>query len=207
MTRTSRGEARDILSPAAPPARAVRPSASQQRVLAVLPVAFIGWASTNHVHVTELLWLCNMSNLVLALGLVTDRPRLIWLATAWLVLGMPFWLLDVFVSHEFFWHAPFTHVVAPALGILVMRGRPPQPRTWMLAVAFGVALQAGCRWWTPQALNINISHTQYRGLSGWLDSSYMLYWLPTWVAIGVALFAIERLLTRWVAAPIEVASS
>lgn len=63
------------------------------RWLGLLPVAFVIWASTNHKHPAEVLWLCNVCNLLLAVGLFTDNLRVLWLAVLWLMLGAPLCLV------------------------------------------------------------------------------------------------------------------
>ena len=168
------------------------------RLLGLLPIGFVGWAYATYDHPAHLLWLCNVCNLLLAVALLTDNLRLLWVATLWLVLGTPLWVMDIFVKDRFYPHSVFTHVVAPVLGLVAVRGRAAPAWTWILAVALGLAAQAVCRLWTPPALNINVSHATYRAMTGWFDS-YIVYWLLVVLAISAVHYTSQRMITRLLA--------
>lgn len=174
------------------------PAPALPRTLGLLPIAFVCWAYTNYDHPAHLLWMCNLCNLLVAVGLLTNNLRVIWLGTLWLILGFPLWIVDIFVKDQFYSHSFFTHAVTTFIGLWAIRGRPARPRTWMLAWVFGVSVQAICRLWTPPSENINVAHSTYAAFSGWLNN-YFVYWFITVSFFAVALSLTERGVTRFVA--------
>lgn len=169
------------------------------RALGLLPLAFAAWAYASYDHGIKILWMCNLCNLLLGVGLMTANLRIIWLATLWLILGSPLWVFDIIVQNQIFPHSFATHIAAPILGIWALRGQSARPGTWILAVAFGVSVQTICRFWTPPEFNINVSHVTYKGFSGWFDD-YLVYWTLTVLSLAVILFVTERVLARFIAA-------
>jgi hypothetical protein len=174
------------------------------RLLGVLPIAF--FAATLIAHARDesawtLLWMCNVSNLVLAAGFLLGRQWLIWLATLWLIVGLPLWIWNTILNDDLHLHSVFTHGVAPFMGLWAIRGRPPVRGAWALALLLGMSLQVFCHFVTPPELNINVSHATYKGLPD-VFSSYPVYAALNTLAFAVALWAIEYALVRlWAARP------
>lgn len=177
--------------------------AANARLVGLLPIGFVAWAMSTYDHPANLLWLCNVANLLLAIGLLIGHLRICWLAVMWLIVGAPLWVVDVFVKHQFFPHSVATHLIALLIGLWAIRGRAARRGTWLLATAFGLSVQAICRFWTPAELNINVAHATYKGFSGWFDH-YLVYWTLSTLAIAGVLFAIERVLTRFIAAQVAI---
>lgn len=174
------------------------------RLIGVLPIVFFAVTLASHARdhsAWTLLWMCNLCNLVLAAGLLLRRQWLIWVATTWLILGLPLWIWNTFLNSDFHLHSLFTHAVAPIVGLWAMRGRPAVRGTWMVATLFGAAVQGVCRAITPPELNINVSHASYKGLPD-IFASYPVYATLNLIAFALALLAMEKTLARvWAAGP------
>ena len=170
------------------------------RLLGLLPLLFLGWALTTYESPWQLLWICNLCNLAMAIGLLAGSRRIIGLATLWLVLAAPLWVWDMFVQQQAYPHSFFTHLVCPGIGLVLLRGRVLPTGLWKWALGFGVLAQAASRALTPAEFNINVSHATYEGLGGFL-SNYAVYWAMTFIAIGAALLLVQRVLERFWLAP------
>jgi len=150
------------------------------------------------------MWMCNLSNLLLAVGLLTQRLRLVWIATMWLVVGVPIWAWEAWVSSRLSGpHALLTHCGATVLGLYsvrVWRG-DARPR-WVvgLASAFGVAAWVSSRFLTPEQLNINVSHRVHDALAESF-SSYGLYLAFSGLLVLLGLVITNRLLIAIYSAP------
>ena len=68
------------------------------RLLGFLPLAFFLARLGYFIHyggTSQILWMCHLSNLTLAIGLLFDLPLWVGVSAYWLVLAIPFWVVDV----------------------------------------------------------------------------------------------------------------
>jgi hypothetical protein len=94
------------------------------RLLGLLPLIFFALHARYYLEaggLSHMLWMCNIGNLVLAIGLFLAWPPLIRLAVIWLLPGLPIWLLfvvtpGVWIPTSFVAHAGGL-VVEPAAGL------------------------------------------------------------------------------------------
>ncbi len=138
------------------------------RWLGLLPAAFLAVAAVVYVRAGTpgtLLWVCNVSNGLLAISMLAAWPRGIWIASLWLLAGVPLWLMDGFLGEGFQTHSFLTHFAAAAVGLVALRRLPRQRGVWWQAVAYAVSLQLPARLLTPPEENVNVAFTAYHSLS------------------------------------------
>ena len=168
-------------------------------LLGVLPMLFFVLylaVAMQRGKAAEGLWMCHVANLLLAAGMLTRKPRLVGMALAWIILGIPLWALDVWRSGDVSAVSVLSHLGGLALGIYAAWRLRLSSNPWLAALLLFVALQQLCRWLTPEALNVNLAHAEYEGWNG-AFGGYWAYWLVTTLAAAAALWAIGRTLTAW----------
>lgn len=174
-------------------------SRSTFAALASLPALFFVVYLAIAMHrgkAADSLWICHVSNLLLALGLITQRRSIVGVAVAWIILGIPLWALDAWHSGEVTPVSAVSHLGGLALGLYALSRLRISYNPWLAALLLFVAIQQLCRWVTPVALNVNLAHAAY---AGWEDrfGGYWAYWFLTTAAAAAALWLIGRMLTIW----------
>lgn len=168
------------------------------RLLSLLPAACFVAHHRHHLALgapADSLWMCHVSTLTLAVGLLLGRPALIRLAVIWIVPGIPIWAGYMCQTAD----APPTtfvsHLTGLAVGLIALRAVGMDRRTWWLALLWYLGWQHVCRLWTPAAMNINIAH---RAWDGWEQAfpDYRVYWLATTLVAAVVLWILGRALER-----------
>jgi len=163
------------------------------RLLGLLPLAFFIARLvyfSNHGGVSQILWMCHFSNLTLAIGLLFDRPTWIAISAYWLILAVPFWLIDVFSFGLEGITSAATHLGGLAVAILPVWKSFPNKRVWHFALGWYLFLQLVCRLFTTPELNINMAHAVYRGWEA-MYPNYAWYWLLTTAGAGLSVFLLD----------------
>src|ERR1700730_12514656 len=91
---------------------------SRFRALGVLPLLFFVAQGVHYWRIGELdhmLWMCNIGNLLLALGLFFKEPRMIRAAAIWTIPGLVAWLIYVVPT----WGVVLASVLAHVGGLVV----------------------------------------------------------------------------------------
>lgn len=141
----------------------------------------------------EALWMCHVANLLMAIGVFARSPRLIGVAFLWIVVGIPLWALDVWQSDDTPIVSFVSHLGGLAFGMYAVSRVPLSSNPWLVALAAFIVLQQACRWWTPEALNVNVAHAEYPGWQG-VFGGYWGYWLATTGAAAACLWMVGHLL-------------
>src|SRR6185503_10652418 len=71
------------------------------RLLGILPLIFFSAQFEHYLRINELghlLWMCNVGNLLLAMGLFLEKPLVIRLAAIWTIPGLFIWILYVVLA-------------------------------------------------------------------------------------------------------------
>lgn len=160
-----------------------------------MALAYIVYYHLGRGTAPELLWICNVSTLMLGVGLVLAQPPLVKTAVLWLIVGTPLWLIDAVHSGEWHVHSFVTHLVGPVLGVMALRGQRPERRVWWIAVLFFCVLQLVTRLVTPPELNINVSHHVYPVVGPYF-STYAAYWTAHLALFSASLFGAEWAVDR-----------
>lgn len=181
----------------------------RQRLLGFLPLAFFGAQAIHYWQTGELahmLWMCNIGNLLLALGLFRAEPRLIRVAVIWLIPGVAVWFVYVVPTWGMLLTGKFgvpeligvtsstlAHLGGLSVGLPVLRRIRMDDRAWFYAFVWYLVVQVLSRLMTPAALNVNVAH---RIQDGWEQtfSSYLKFWLVLTLLVAVCLWILGRLL-------------
>jgi hypothetical protein len=167
-----------------------------RRWLGILPLTFfIAHLSTNLKDGTpeNMLWLCNLSNLVLALGIFFRLPLLIRISALWLIPGIPLWLVDMTRTGYSPASTFVSHVGGLAVAIYALSKIHATKTMWLYGWIYGFLVQAACRLFTPPVLNVNVAFETYPPLST-IFHHYWQYWIFNAVASAAGLWLIAFVL-------------
>jgi len=167
------------------------------RLIGLLPLAFFLAQAVHYWRLNELghmLWMCNFGNLVLAVGLFTDRRMLIRVAALWMVPGLVVWSIYVVLAWGVFLSSTLAHVGGIAVALFVLRRIGMDQRSWFYALLWYFAMQLASRLFTPRAMNVNLSHMID---SGWQQTfgSYWKFWLVLTLGTAALLWSLGFLLS------------
>ncbi|HEX8070521.1 MAG TPA: hypothetical protein VF546_11250 [Pyrinomonadaceae bacterium] len=166
------------------------------RLLGLLPLFFFGahalyyWRRGEPDHI---LWLCNVGNLLLAAGLLLERPVLTRVAAVWLVPGLAVWYWYVVRVYGFVPSSTLAHLGGLGVGLYALsRVRVPR-RTWLYALLWYLIVQQVCRFVTRPALNVNVAYSVYEGWAATFGA-YWQFWLALTALVAAFLWLLVRLL-------------
>jgi hypothetical protein len=196
--------------------RAHKLTQRQLRLLGILPLAFFSAQAIHYWQINQLghmLWMCNIGNLLLALGLFFEHAILIRVAVMWMVPGVAVWLVYVVPTWGMLLTSRFSYtelfgVVSSTLahlggfsaGIVVLRRVRMDGRAWLYTFIWYFIVQLLSRLVTPAAMNVNLSHSIQ---PGWEQtfSSYWKFWLVLTALVGLGSWILNVLLKMlWPAA-------
>ncbi len=168
-------------------------------VLAALSVLVHGGNHVLRGTAHDLLWICNVAPVLLAIGCAIRDATLVAISTLWLAYGTPMWLLDLATGAGMIPTSVLPHVLCPIVGVLAVRELGVPARAWLRATGALVALMLVARVATPPAPNVNLVHAVWKGWEDWFPRHdvYLLVGLAT---SALTFFAVERAL-RLVARP------
>ncbi|MGH9929426.1 MAG: hypothetical protein ACREA9_09370 [Pyrinomonadaceae bacterium] len=193
---------------------------SQFRLLGILPLAFFSGQAVHYWQINQLghmLWMCNIGNLLLALGLFFEQAMLIRVAVIWMVPGVAVWFAYVvptwgmLLSRRFSYaellgvvSSTLAHIGGFCVGISVIRRVRIDSRAWFYAFIWYFVVQLLSRLVTPAAMNVNVAHNIQ---AGWEQSfsSYWKFWLVLTTLVGICLWLLGLLLRMlWPATPASI---
>ncbi len=169
------------------------------RLWGLLPLAaFLLHLQFNWTHdvLGNTLWMCLVSNLFLAIGVLCAQASLIRLAVIWLIPGVPLWLMDMLQFGMVTRVTFLSHLGGTVLGLVALRRVGAARRTWVYAFVWYLVLQQLSRMVTPPELNVNVAHTIYPGWERFFGA-YWQYWMFTTVSAAAGLWVIGRMLLLW----------
>jgi hypothetical protein len=175
------------------------------RLLGVLPLFFFLAQAIHYWQISELghmLWMCNIGNLLLAIGLFLNRPLLSRVAVIWLIPGLMVWLLYVALSSGLIVSSTLAHVGGIVVGMMVLKKVRMDRVAWLYALGWYLLIQLISRLLTPAALNVNVSHTID---PGWQQTfgAYWQFWLVLTILTAFLLWVIGVVLHKlWPADPV-----
>ena len=181
---------RDILSPM------LRSSDARFRLIGLLPLTFF-IAQTIHYWrfggIGNLAWMCNVGNLLLAIGLFLHHKELIRAAAIWTIPGLAVWFWYVWLSGSTAWSSTLAHVGGMIVGLWVLRRVRMDRTAWIYALAWYLFMQAISRLLTSPDLNVNVAH---RIQPGWERAfgSFWKFWLVLTAVTAFGLWVIGRVL-------------
>jgi len=183
---------RDILS-------RVRTSSARFRLIGLLPLAFFIFQVVHYSRfggLGNLAWMCNVGNVLLAIGLFLNHKELIRAAAIWTIPGLGIWFWFVWLTGSTACSSTLAHVGGIVIGMLVIWRVRMDHIAWAYALAWYFLMQMVSRTTTAPDLNVNVSqHIQ----PGWerIFSSYWKFWLVMTMVVAIALWLIGLVLS-WI---------
>lgn len=145
------------------------------RLLGFLPLSFFVLQGVHYWRINELghmLWMCNIGNLLLAIGLFANLWTLMRIAIIWTVPGLVVWFVYVVLAWGVFFTSTVAHVGGIVVGLIVLSRIGMDRSAWLYAFVWYLVIQSLSHFVTPPALNVNLSH---RMQDGW-DHTFSAYW-------------------------------
>ncbi len=145
------------------------------RLIGVLPLIFFLAQAIHYWRINELghmAWMCNIGNLILALGLFFEKPVLIRLSAIWMVPGLIVWFIYVVLAWGVFLSSTLAHVGGIVVAMFALRWHRMDRTAWRYAFGWYLVIQLISRFTTPANFNVNLAHTV---APGW-ESTFGSYW-------------------------------
>ena len=168
------------------------------RLLGFLPLIFFLAQVVHYFRVWELgnlMWMCNLGNLLLAIGLFTANRWLMRVAIIWTIPGLLIWFLYVVLAWGVFFSSTLAHVGGLVVGMIVLRRIGMAKWTWLYGFGWYLLVQLLSRLFTAPVLNVNLAHNIQRGWDNRF-STYWQFWIVLTLVIGVTLWLLELFLTK-----------
>lgn len=169
----------------------------RMRLLGLLPLVFFLAQGIHYWRIDQLghlLWMCNIGNLVLALGLFLERPLLVRVAAIWAIPGLIVWFIYVVLAWGVFLTSTLAHIGGLAVTAVVLKTYRMDRGSWRYAFGWYLLVQLIARFVTAADLNVNLAHAIQ---PGWEQTfpSYWAFWLTLTIA-SAALLWLSALLWR-----------
>ena len=160
------------------------------RMLGMLPLSFFLAQGVHYWRIDQLghlLWMCNVGNLLLAMGLFLEKRRVIRLAAIWMIPGLLIWFIYVVLPWSPFLSSTLAHVGGLAVAIFALSKVRMDRNAWRWAFGWYLMVQLASRFVTPAELNVNLAHAVQ---PGWERAfgSYLMFWLVLTLVTAVLLW-------------------
>src|SRR4029453_6577150 len=136
------------------------------RLLGILPLIFFLAQAVHYWRIDQLgnmLWMCNIGNLLLAVGMFLESRKLIRLASIWMFPGLLVWLVYVVFAWGVFFTSTLAHVGGLVLGVLALRKVGMDRHSWLYALGWYLLVQLFSRVASSADLNVNLAHRMQPG--------------------------------------------
>ena len=142
----------------------------------------------------NLLWMCNVGNLLLALGLFLHHRELVRAAAIWTIPGLGVWFWYVWLSGDTALSSTLAHVGGLIVALIALRRVRMDRLAWLYAFVWYLFLQLVSRLTTAPDLNVNVAHHIQ---TGWESKfgSFWKFWLVMTAVAAVGLWAIGKVLS------------
>src|SRR5207249_11928010 len=100
--------------------------------------------------------MCNVGNLLLAVGLLLGHRELIRAAAIWTIPGLGIWVRYVLLASGFYFSTTLAHVGGIIVSLIVLRRVRMDRIAWIYAFAWYVFMQTAARLTTSPDLNVNV---------------------------------------------------
>lgn len=145
------------------------------RLLGLFPLLFFLLQATHYWRINELghmLWMCNIGNLLMALGLFLNRPALMRIAIIWTIPGLVVWFIFVVLAWGVFFTSTLAHVGGIVVAMIVLRKIGMDRNAWLFSFGWYLCIQLLSRLITSPSLNVNLS---FRMQERW-EQTFSAYW-------------------------------
>lgn len=169
------------------------------RLIGFLPLIFFlaqvfhYWQSKELGH---LAWMCNVGNLLLAIGLFLNHKELIRASAIWTIPGLGIWFWFVWLQGSTAWSSTLAHVGGIIVGLFVLSRVRMDRIAWLYAFAWYLLIQIVSRLITPPDMNVNVVFKVQPGWEG-AFSSLWKFWLVMTLVVAAVLWSIGMVLS-WI---------
>ena len=149
------------------------------RLIGLLPLIFFLEQGVHYWEINQLghlFWMCNIGNLLLAMGLFLEKRLLVRLAAIWTVPGLFIWILYVVLAWGMFFSSTLAHVGGLAVALIALPKIRMDRTAWRWAFGWYLVIQLASRFFTPPELNVNLAHAIQAGWERTFNS-YWAFWL------------------------------
>src|SRR6185503_15123797 len=163
---------------------------TRMRLLGILPLVFFLAQGVHYWRSRELgnmLWMCNIGNLVLALGLFFEKPLLVRVAVIWTIPGLFIWFFYVVLAWGVFLTSTLAHVGGIAVAAIAIKTYRMDRNSWRFAFGWSLLVQLVSRFVTAPRLNVNLAHAVQPGFERTFPS-YWMFWLALTIATALGLW-------------------
>jgi len=140
--------------------------------------------------------MCNVGNLLLAIGLFIEHRELIRAAAIWTIPGLGIWFWYVWLSGSTAFSSTLAHVGGIIVAMFVLRRVRMDRVAWLYAFVFYLLMQMVSRVVTAPVHNVNVA---FRIQDGWQNAfgSFWKFWLVMTIVVAMVLWAIGLVLS-WI---------
>lgn len=163
---------------------------TRMRLLGILPLLFFLAQGVHYWRINQLghmLWMCNIGNLVLALGLFFEKPLLVRVAAIWTIPGLFIWFFYVVLAWGVFFTSTLAHVGGIGVAAFALKTYRMDRHSWRYALGWSLLVQLISRFVTAPELNVNLAHAVQPGFEHTFPS-YWMFWLALTIATAVWLW-------------------
>src|SRR5262245_15689697 len=165
------------------------------RLIGLLPLAFFLGQTIHYWRyggLGNLAWMCNIGNLLLAIGIFFDHRELIRAAAIWTIPGLGIWFWYVWLSGSTALSSTLAHVGGIIVAVYVLRRVRMDRLAWIYAFVWYLFMQLFSRVATARELNVNVAHFIQ---PGWERAfgSFWKFWIVMTLVVGIVLWAIGKL--------------
>lgn len=169
---------------------------TRMRLLGLLPLFFFLAQGVHYWNINQLghmLWICNIGNLLLALGLFLEKRRVVRLAAIWMIPGLLVWFVYVVLAWGVFLTSTLAHVGGLVVAMFALTKYRMDRTAWRWAIGWYLMVQLLSRFVTASDLNVNLAHAIQPGWERTFES-YWTFWLTLNLIAVVTLWLSGRLL-------------
>jgi hypothetical protein len=161
--------------------------------MGVLPLLIFAYRLMQYIQVGTPDWImynCHLSTLLLAVAMFTEWKPGIRIAAIWLIIGLPMWLIDAWVTQVIWVASIVSHLGGALLALYAIRRVRATGASWLPALAWFLFWQLVTRYTTASELNVNIAHMPYEACKDWF-SSYWHFWPVGALVAAVLAYSVE----------------
>ena len=163
---------------------------TRMRLLGLLPLIFFMAQADHYWRIDQLghmFWMCNIGNLLLAMGLFFEKARVVRLAAIWMIPGLLVWFVYVVLTWGMFLTSTLAHVGGLAVALIAL-GKYRMDRTaWLWAFGWYLVVQLLSRLFTARDLNVNLAHAVQPGWERAFQS-YWTFWITLTLVAAILLW-------------------
>lgn len=170
------------------------------RLIGILPLIFFLAQAIHYWRINQLghmLWMCNIGNLILALGLFFEKPVVIRLSAIWMVPGLIVWFVYVVLAWGVFLTSTLAHVGGLAVAMFALKWYRMDRTAWRYAFGWYLVIQLISRFITPADLNVNVAHAVAPGWERTFQSYWSFWLVLTAITVAVLWLAGMMLWSIW----------